>query len=236
VFVAAVLIGCGGGGARNDGAAGSGAAGTAGAGAAGAGGSAGGTAGATGGSGSGGTSGGVPACATATPPNDPVNPDGGYISVACNAIAFGADWVSPEVVAGTDGGVALDGGASEEPSGGSMVDGDYDLVRFRIIGIPSRRIRRSVRIFEGGTYIEWLVDNETSNGDAGVTIDEARFDSRQVFAVSPTFTLTIVCNNPGLTNSDYSYSYTATGDELVIFNYYMGRLVNIYTYRRNCAR
>lgn len=188
-----------------------------------------------GGSGSGGAGGGLPACTIAARPDDPVNPDGGF-ATSCNTVAFGADWVSPEVVVGTDGGVELDGGASEEPSGGSMVDGDYDLVRYRIIGIANGRTRRSLRIFGGGTFIEWLVDNESSNGDAGVTISEFRFDSQQPFAVSPPFNLTIVCNNPSVITSDFSYSYTANGDDLVLFNYYTGRLVNIYTYRRTCAR
>jgi hypothetical protein len=143
--------------------------------------------------------------------------------------------VTPEVAAPTDGGVALDGGASEEPSGGSMPDGDYDLIRYRIIGTPSGRTRRSVRIFEGGTFIEWLIDNENSNGDAGVTVTDFRIDTRQQPSGPDPFMLTITCGGDVI-SPQFSYSYTATGDELVLFNYFGGRLVNIYTYRRTCAR
>ncbi|HMF41199.1 MAG TPA: hypothetical protein VKQ32_10905 [Polyangia bacterium] len=236
VLVAGMLIGCGSSGARNDGAAGSGAAGTSGVGVAGAGGSGGGAGGAVGGgSGSAGTGGGLPACAIASRPDDPLNPDGG-IATGCNTAAFGADWVSPEAFVANDAGVALDGGATEEPLGGSMLDGDYDLVRFRTMSTGGGRTRRSLRFFDGGTFIEWLVGQETSIGDGGVMTGQVAINTRQQPSAPAPFGVTIICGNPELIGPDFTYSYTVTGDELVLFNYYMGRLVNVYTYRRACSR
>jgi hypothetical protein len=226
VIAVGLLAGCGGG-AKSDGAAGAGA---------GTGGSGGGTRGASGGgSGSGGTSGGLPACSIAARPNDPVNPDGG-IATSCNTLALGSDWVSPEMWVAADGGVALDGGATEEPRGGAMLDGDYDLVRYRHNAVGAGRTRRSLRFFEGGTFIEWVVGAETPNGDGGVTPGQASINTQQQPSAAAPFAVTITCGNPELIGPDFAFSYTATGVELELFTYYMGRLVTVYTYRRTCAR
>ena len=135
-----------------------------------------------------------------------------------------------------DGGVALDGGAMEEPSGGLMLDGDYDLVRYRHNALSGGRTRRSLRFFDSGTFIEWLVGVETPNADGGVTADQVGIDTRQQPSAPTPFTVTITCGNPELLGPDISFSYTATGDDLVLFTYSLGRLASVYTYRRACAR
>ncbi len=223
VLSVAVLVACSGKGATGDG--GPGAAGGGGSGNA-AGGGAGGSGGATAGTAGAGGSSGQPACAIAARPDDPVNPDGG-VATGCNTLAFGADWVSTEFV---------DAGTTEEPAAGAMIDGDYDLVRHRIIGISQSRTRRSLRIFDGGSYIEWLVNNEVSNGDASVMNGDASFDTRQQPSGTAPFSLTFTCGSPELLTPDYTFAYTASGDELLIFTYYTGRLVSVYTYRRSCSR
>jgi hypothetical protein len=214
-----VLAGCGGGGAKSDGAAGSGA-GAGGGGGGSVGGSAGGVAG-------GGTSGGLPACAIATRPNDPVG-----TSPTCNTVAFGRDWVPAEAFVPTDAGVALDGGAVEEPSGGTILDGDYDLVRYRSPAGSS--IRRSIRLFDGGTFFEWL--NATVSGDVdGGVVNQARFNTSQQPSHPEQFMLTIACADSGITTPS-RYAYTATGDELVLFVHLETGVLNVNTYRRTCRR
>ena len=220
-----LLASCGGGGAKSDGAAGAGGASSSGA--AGAAGGSGGTTGIAG------TTGGLPACAISTRPSDPVNPDGGIAS-NCNTLTFGADWVASEMAI-ADGGIVADAGAMEQPSGGMMLDGDYDLVRFRT-GNNMSRTRRSLRFFEGGTFMEWLVGSETPNGDGGVTTGQVSINTRQQPSAPDPFSVTFTCGNPELIGPDFTFSYTATGDELELFTYYTGRLVTVYTYRRACAR
>ncbi len=221
----ATTAGCGGGNSNSD--AGSGTAGAGGAAGAGsgAGGLAGGAAGATGAAG---TSGGLPACAVATRPSDPIG-----TGPICNTIAFGGDWVVPEIVAATDGGVALDGGAIVEPSGGTIRDGDYDLVRFAttVAGSP---LRRTIRLFEGGTFFEWLIASGPLDADGG-SATESRFNTSQQPTHPARFMLTITCANTGLT-ADASYGYTAVGDDLVLFARLPGDLAFVHTYRRTCAR
>ena len=180
-----------------------------------------------GGGGAGGSGGGLPTCAIATRPNDPVGTD-----PMCNTVAYGGDWVVPEMVVATDGGIALDGGATEEPLGGTILDGDYNLVRFRQ-NVSQSPFRRTLRLFDQGTFFEWLNATEMPNADGGMT--ELRFNTSQQPSHPDLFMLTITCAASGL-SAAARYGYTAVGNDLVLFAYLDGGITIVYTYRRTCAR
>jgi hypothetical protein len=209
IVVVGLLAGCGGSGARNDGAAGAGVTGTAGAGGS-----------AVGGSGG---SGGAGTCAITTRPADPVNTSG----PTCNTVAFGADWVVADPL---DPG---DGGAVAQPGGGSIIDGDYDLVSFRSSNFGTRRTRRSIRVFDGATYIEWRIDQDDITPDAGVV--NYVFDSTSMVSGTDLAMVSVTCGDNAFSSR---FGYTAAGSDLLLFQYNSsaGDLQNIFTYRRSCAR
>jgi hypothetical protein len=216
--------GCGGGAAARDG--GGGAGSTAGAGGMGLAG--GGTAGASGG---GDGAAGLPRCAVTTRPPDPINVDGGSVPAVCNTVAFGGSWLMSEgAMFGANDGVTLDGGTERFPAGGPIADGDYDLVR----NVGSSAVtRRSLRVFGGGTYIEWLIENQDSTVDGGVA--DYRFD----ISAQPTGTtlaISVVCGELPITSG---YGYTAGADQLLLF--YEGSapgptVFSVFVYQRTCAR
>src|SRR5262252_83692 len=233
----AAMAGCGGGASKSDGAAGSGAAGAGAAGAGGAGGSgAAGSAGVTGtGGGAAGSGGGLPACAITTQPNDPVNTeaDSGAIIAppSCNTIMFAGDWVVPVVFSSSDAGVQFDGGPVEAPAGGVILDGDYDLVGLQLPAGPGQTTRRTIRVFGGGSFIEWAVALQNPSADGGV--QELWYNSTTApngSALGAEF----VCGVVGGVDA-----YTAAGDTLTFFVYLHSldeSPIGIDTYRRTCAR
>lgn len=209
IVVAGLLAGCGGGGAKDDGAAGSSSTGGGGSGA----------------GGSGGSGGGV-TCAIQTRPITSG-------AAVCNTLAFGADWVSADLLDPGDGGVSLDGGASDQPAGGTLVDGDYDLVRVRSGTFGMRRTRRSIRIFDRATYVEWLMDNDSVTPDAGVM--SYRFDTTSVVSGTDLAMIMVTCGDNAFSNR---FGYTAAGNEITLYQYAnsVGQLENVFTYRRSCTR
>ncbi len=233
MFIAA---GCGGGGASSSGHGGNGAGGLAGATASGgraAGGRGGGGAGADGGAG---TDGGLPACAVAARPADPMDPtgDAGFhdpSSHQCNTIDPAGPWVDAELFAWGDGGAASDGAAPPTPTGGAILDGDYDLVRLQLPS-GSMRTRRSIRVFDGGRYIERAVliaDPKADGGVAGYWYDTAGTPSGAA-----------VGGESSCAPVDATEAYTADGDLLTLFVYQHTTNepapIGIDTYRRTCRR
>jgi hypothetical protein len=185
----------------------------------------------TSGTGAGGTGGGsgLPRCAVATRPQDHTNVDGA-VPAMCNTVDFGGSWVTSEgAILGTDGTVTLDGGSPELPAGGTIADGDYDLVR-ETAGYTTRR---SIRVFGLATYIEWVIENQDSSQDGGVI--DVRFDT-SAQATGTTLAISITCGDVNVTSG---YGYTAAGDQLTLF--YEGNppgpmIFSVFVYRRTCAR
>jgi hypothetical protein len=186
----------------------------------------------TGGGGAGG-SGNLPKCAIVARPADP---DGGDpMGATCNSIVLTAPTLMPEpFLNGPDGGVSVDGGPEEGPAGGTILDGDYRLVRFQNNGLASTQ--RQLRVFGGGTYIEWAVHQSapTSAVEAGVV--ELRFDTTGTNA-NGALTLTLTCGGVSLPN----FFYTAAGNALVLFdvgqnNIGRAAVLSVDSFERTCAR
>jgi hypothetical protein len=188
--------------------------------------------------GGGGQSGDLPLCAIQTRPADPVDDpgaDGGYHDPrthVCNTIEPSGAWVTPDVFPWGDGGVPADGGSGQLAQGGIIFDGDYDLIGLGLPTATAHRTRRTLRVFEGGAYIERGVLIENPNADGGLneywynTVEApsgANFNSRSV------------CGGVAATDA-----YTADGDLLTLFVYLDSTSdpspIGIDRYRRTCAR
>jgi hypothetical protein len=196
------------------------------------------------GSGSGGSTGGLPTCDITTRPQDPTDRDGGPfdpMSKICNSIVLGGAWVPQECFIAVAGGGTQDGGPVPSPAGGLLLDGDYDLFRWQRVlfsgqcdpNSTTSTTRRTFRVFNGATYIQWAGTNRTAammdtdywydstTRTSGHTLSFVSFDC----AVIPVL----------------SYGYTADGDEFTYFAYTggedgSGNLETIATYRRTCRR
>jgi hypothetical protein len=217
---ALVVAGCGGGAATTG--TGGHASGGGGPGGAGAGGHTG-AAGGGGGAAGAGASGGLPACQTVDVP--PQTGDAG----TCASFPDTGALVNPEPLTTGDGGVVLDGGAFEMPAGGTIADGDYDLVRLQtdVAGAT----RRTIRVFQSGGFIEWTgVLNAAAPDDGGAI--EFLYDTQGHTAGSTLFIDQLRCEPVG----NESYGYTATGDELVLFANSGSGIIGVDTYRRTCNR
>ncbi len=195
----------------------------------------------------GGDVGDLPACEISTRPADPTNrgAEGGQITSSsgiCNSIVL----TGPTVVRGCfdrqgDGGV-LDGGMFEGPAGGAIRDGDYDVISADsslsmgtcASSTSSGTTQRSIRVFGGGTYIEWgAVNHGTSGADTNLWYDTTMRVSGH--------TLTFVSYDCGDTFVLISYGYTATDDSFTYFAYSdnadgAGYLQTVVRYRRTCWR
>lgn len=186
-----------------------------------------GSAGATGGGGHGGSGGGgtgaLPSCAITTRPPNGVAP-------ACNTIELTGGWVSPEPFVEVDGGVRADGGAVEEPTGGTILDGDYDMVRWQNSG--TNPTRRTIRVFDGGTYIEWRAINQNPTIDGGM--QEYDYNTT-VSAAGNTLTFLSYPCNAGISIS--IYEYFVQGEDLAFFDGGGGSpIYAVDTYQRTCRR
>ena len=243
--VCLLLVGCGGGSSSGTGGHGGGSAGATGTGGAtgrggggGLGTGAGGSSAAGGTGGSGGTSGALPACAITTRPTDPTDPnaDGGYrdphITHACNAVDPSGPWVTPEVLTWGDAGAPIDGGVPVAPTGGVVLDGDYDLVRILFPNPTTNPTRRTFRVFDSGTYIERAVLTQDPTVDGGMS--GFWYDTNEAPAGTD-FGSSAACGAVG--SSD---RYTAEGDMLTLFVYGHGvddpSPIGIDVYRRTCTR
>jgi hypothetical protein len=189
----------------------------------------------------------LPACDVSTRPADPTNrgADGGLItssSGTCNSIVL----MGPTVVRGCfdrqgDGGV-LDGGVFAGPAGGPIRDGDYDVISADsslstgtcASSTSSGTTQRAIRVFGGGTYIEWgAVNHGTSGVDTNLYYDTTMRAAGH--------TLTFVSYDCGDTFQVVSYGYTATDESFTYFAYSdnadgAGYLQTVVRYRRTCWR
>jgi hypothetical protein len=150
----------------------------------------------------------------------------------CNTVEYGGDWVTAAPFQDVDGGALLDGGAVESPQGGTIRDGDYNLVGYLYVA-GGYQTRRTIRVFGEGAYIEWRSESEAIGADAG--IPDIRFDTSASPSAGKLTSLTVTCA-VGLSLDDYAF--TAAGDRLDIFAFRSGTstLDDIYTYQRTCAR
>jgi hypothetical protein len=130
-------------------------------------------------------------------------------------------------------GVVEDGGVQVQPAGGTILDGDYDLVRWENTA-GGRQTRRTIRVFGAGSYVEW--DAAVMNGDAGFT--DLRYDTQNTVS-GHTFRFDSAFCSASLAIA--SYAYTAAGDDLIFFDYTgladgNGDVSSVDTYRRTCTR
>jgi len=199
---------------------------------------------------------GLPICAVTSRPGDPLNVDASADAAPgsapgtanddddCNQLqqVSGSTQVldcltgplcKPERFAVADGGaVEADGGTLPPPAGGTVIDGDYQLVRYRSVvsGVPTTR--RSIAIYSGGTYVEWAADelatSTTSGADEVLRLNTTMSASGSIWTVAG-----VNCGSLGTTQ----YLYTASGTELDLYDVDASGVVqNIYTYQRTCSR
>ena len=161
--------------------------------------------------------------------------DGGTQDTCVDALDFGGARLAPERFSvSANGCVTSDAAAAAEgPEGGMLADGDYDLVRFRSNIFDDQQSRRTLRIFDGGTYIEWVVENEDPSAPDG-GFDQFRYDT----AIDVSGNTLNVHHTCGPVIPTATYGFTAAGDQLTLFNYRdgSGPLDSIYTYQRTCSR
>jgi hypothetical protein len=194
-----------------------------------------GTSTATGGSGgaAGGKGGGaLPACAIATRPSDPAGSTISSLSGTCNTIDVTTNGVVAEQVGGTDAGIVLDSGATVTPAGGTIQDGDYDMIRWQNTGGEGLTYR-TIRVFDGGTSIEWAFHQMNADYDGG--FQNLKFDTTST-PTGSSMTYTYLC---GIDVGIRDFDYTAAGDDLLLLfdtaGHY-GSIDSVDTYRRTCAR
>jgi len=200
---------------------------------------------------------GLPICAVTSRPGDPLNVDapadaapGSAPGTAnddddCNQLQQVSDSTrvldcltgplcKPERFAVADGGaVEEDGGTLPPPTGGTVVDGDYQLVRYRSVvsGVPTTR--RSIAIYSGGTYVEWASYEEAEATISGSEPVLLRLNTTMSASGSTWTVASVNCGSLGTTQ----YLYTANGTELDLYDTdASGVLQNIYTYQRTCSR
>jgi hypothetical protein len=199
----------------------------------GSGGAASGTGGAAGATGGGGSSGALPSCQIFYYlPNDPMNPDGGSFidphGGTCNTIVVPTAWTTAVTIAPVDGGAPA-------PAGGTVLDGDYDMISWQTVS-GGASTRRRIRVFSSGTYIEWAVRQPDATSDGGV-LSEA-YDTTMSYGGH---TATFVSTSCGGGLAIHSYGYTAAGDDLTFFDYQgefdgSGTLLAVDGYHRSCTR
>jgi len=138
---------------------------------------------------------------------------------------------SPEPFTAGDGGVALDGGALETPAGGTLVDGDYQLVRYRSNVASGRSTKRTIGVYDGATYVEWAAYEK---GGSAFGADQILRLNTTMSAAGLTWKVVGVnCGSLAATG----YGYTASGTELDLYDVdASGVLQNVYTYQRTCSR
>ena len=138
-----------------------------------------------------------------------------------------ASVLSERAVFDGDAGIYLPGGALETPAGGTLVDGDYELVR-AVWGTSSQHTQRTIRLSASGSFTEWVVDQDNTQPDADGGVMHYRFNATWT-ASGTTLTVTSVgCGTlPG------PYGYTASGDELDLFNFTAD---GYFVYKRVCTR
>jgi hypothetical protein len=127
-----------------------------------------------------------------------------------------------------DGGIYVPGGDFIVPTGGSLVDGDYDLLQF--YGAPGSDFstRRTLRFFGSGTYIEWSADNSNPPSDGGTT--HYRFNTTVTPSGNRLNDVVSSCL-PGALPA--SLGYSANGDQLELIDF---GAQSLFVYQRRCTR
>jgi hypothetical protein len=161
-------------------------------------------------------------CPAITPPD---------AAASCNSIEYSGDWIEQEVMRGPDGGVTGDGGVPEQPTGGTLVDGDYVLVRHRASG-GSGESKRTLRLLAGATRLEWAVLVVVQNTQA-----EFRYNLNVTRSGNGLNIASATCTS-GNALMTTRYDFTASGDHLALFTIdpATGLSSNVYEYRRVCPR
>jgi hypothetical protein len=138
---------------------------------------------------------------------------------------------APQPFAADGGEVTLDGGAPELPAGGTLVDGDYQLVRYRSNVASGHSSKRTIGIFDGATYVEWAAYEKGGSafgGDQILRLNTTMSAADHVWKVAA-----VNCGSLAATG----YGYTASGTELELYDFdASGRVQNVYTYQRTCSR
>jgi hypothetical protein len=159
-------------------------------------------------------------------------PSGADAGAQCNDVAIAGPWCPVEALPTADGGVVPDAGPVDMPEGGVLIDGDYELIRFRS-SLTGRR-RATLRLSNAGTLTEWgmMVDQDTSG-----SFETLRFNAPASRSGTRLNVAEETCITDNATFMATSYGYTVRGDDLLLFNIdATGRVFNIYTYRRICTR
>jgi hypothetical protein len=137
--------------------------------------------------------------------------------------------VDVEAYTSSDAGAEVDGGLLLA-QGGNILDGDYDLTRIFYVAATGETNRRTLRVFDNGTYIERgaLSQELIPPGDAG-TMD-FWWDTTESPSGTSLGTVSVCGTVPN------TEDYTAQGDNLTLFVYYNSQLSGIEVYRRTCTR
>jgi hypothetical protein len=199
---------------------------------------------------------GLPVCTVTSRPGDPLNADASADAAGsapetanddddCNQLQQVSDSTrvldcligplcKPERFAVSDGGaVEADGGTLPPPTGGTIVDGDYQLVRYRSVvsGVPTTR--RSIAIYSGGTYVEWAAYEQAESTISDSQPVLLRLNTTMSASGSVWTVASVNCGSLATTQ----YLYTANGTELDLYDLDAGgALQNVYTYQRTCSR
>jgi len=143
----------------------------------------------------------------------------------CAEFSETGDWVTSDRAVAGDGGIYVPGGEFVTPMGGALANGDYDLVK-SVWGSTMQRTRRSMRVFDGGAFIAWVVDVDASATDAGIM----HFRANTTATVANNV-IQVATSNCGATIT--SYSYTVAGEQVLLFNFAADAL---FTYQQRCRR
>jgi len=126
----------------------------------------------------------------------------------------------------------LDGGVKVTPAGGTIQDGDYDLIRWQNLN-GGGLTYRTLRVFDGGTYIEWAFHQMDATYDGG--FQNLKFNTTPT-TTGHTMTYAYSC---GSDVGIRGFEYTADGNDLLLFDTsagYQGAVDSVDTYRRTCGR
>ncbi len=154
-------------------------------------------------------------------------PEKGATPTDCTDFTAAGAFCAPERGIAGDGGIYVPGGDFVVPTGGTIVDGDYDLVH-AYGSINAYPDRRTLRIFDAGGYIEWSIDYQNPPSDGGIT--HYRFNTMGSPSGGSLGKLTTTCIPSAFPDG---LDYSANGTELDIIDLYAQAL---FVYQRRCTR
>ncbi len=139
----------------------------------------------------------------------------------------GASVTTERGISDGDGGIYLPGGMLSTPAGGTLIDGDYELVR-AVWGTQTSHTRRTIRLSASGTYSEWVVDQDSTDPSADGGVAHVRVNATWTISGAK---LTVTRVGCGTLQGDYAY--TASGDEFDLYNFAADA---VFVYKRTCVR